>query len=160
MKTLTSTTMAYNRFQYWVKGPRLKKLHKLVPIQDKIRNGDFDWPEDVERDYLNQKAGLEKRIKEFEKKRGSGNIFDLEMEVQQTFKTSRVTLVKVQEELHSEEFKRLQAFREELEDLFRGGHDKGKLWEQVLDSAFERDCKDTMEYYLLYVEYWQNLRKK
>jgi hypothetical protein len=151
--------MAYKRFQYWVKGPRHKKLHKLVPVETKIKNGDFDWPEDVEKDYLNQKTGLEKRVQEYRKKTGRTGI-DIEMEIQQVFKTSRVTVMKVQEELYQEEEKRLQAFKEELENYFRGPHDKNKLWDQVLESALKEDCKDTMSFYNLYEKHWENLRNQ
>ena len=152
--------MAYNRFQYWVRGPRLKKLHKLHPIEKKIEHGDFDWPKDVENDYLNQKKALEKRIEAFKEGRKGSNPFDVEMDIVQTFKKSRVTLLKVQEELYQEEEKRLSALKEELEHLYRGKHDKNELWEQVIESALKEDCKDTMDFYLLYKEHWENLRNK
>ena len=152
--------MAYNRFQYWVKGPRHKKLHKLVPIQDKIKNGDFDWPVDVEKDYLNQKKDLEKRMVKFIESRKGGNKFDIEMDMVQVFKKTRVTLMKVEEEMYQEEEKRIQAFKEELENVFRGRHDRNELWEQVLESALKEDSKDTMDFYLLYEEHWKNLKNQ
>lgn len=152
--------MAYNRFQYWVRGPRLKKLHKLHPIEKKIGNGDFDWPKDVEEDYLNQKKALEKRIEAFKESRKESTPFDVEMDIVQTFKKSRVTLLKVQEELYQEEEKRLSALREELEHLYRGKHNKTKLWEQVVESALKEDCKDTMDFYLMYKEHWETLRNQ
>ena len=152
--------MSYNRFQYWVRGPRLQKLHKLQPIDVKIKHGDFDWPKDVEKDYLNQKKSLETRMEEYRQKHKGRNVLDVEMEMTQTFKKSRVTLMKVQEELYQEEEKRLEAFKDELENLYRGRHDKDKLWDEVLESALKEDCKDTMDFYLLYKEHWENLRHK
>ena len=152
--------MAYNRFQYWVKSPRHKKLHKLVPIQDKIKNGDFDWPVDVEKDYLNQKKHLDKKIQAFRESRRGSSESNIEMDINQVFKKTRVTLMKVEEELYEEEEKRLQAFKEELENIFRGGHNRNELWEQVLESALKEDCKDTMDFYLLYKEHWENLKNQ
>ena len=152
--------MAYNRFQYWVKGPRHRKLHKLQPIEEKIKNGDFDWPEDVERDYLNQKKDLERRVKAYEESRKGASRIDIDAEITQQFKKTRVTLMKVQEEMYLEDEKRIQAFKDELSSLFRGGYDKEKLWEQVLESSLKEDCKDTMDFYLLYKEHWENLKNQ
>lgn len=150
--------MSYNRFQYWVKGPRLKKLHKLKTIEEKIEHGDFDWPKDVERDYLNQKKDLERRVNEFIKSREGCNEEDTRMEIINRFKKGRVTLMKVQEEMYEEDEKRLMALKEELENIYRGRHDKDELWEQVLESALKEDCKDTMDFYLLYKEQFMKLK--
>lgn len=150
--------MSYNRFQYWVKGPRLKKLHKLQPIEKKIEHGDFDWPKDVEKDYLNQKKDLERRVSEFIKSREGCNKEDTQMEIINRFKKGRVTLMKVQEEMYQEEERRLMALKEELENLYRGKHDKNRLWDQVLESALKEDCKDTMDFYLLYKEQFMKLK--
>jgi multidrug efflux pump subunit AcrB len=152
--------MSYNRFQYWVKGPRLKKLHKLAPIEDKIRNGDFDWPQDVEKDYLNQKKQLDKRVEAYKESRVGSSQSDIELDIVQVFKKTRVTLMKVEEEMYNEEVERLQAFKEELQHIFRGRHNREELWEQVLESAHKEDCKDAMDFYLLYKKHWENLRNQ
>lgn len=152
--------MAYNRFQYWVKGPRHKKLHKLVSIQHKINNGDFEWPSDVEKDFMNQQKSLEKKMQEFCKQRQGRNQHDVEMEMIQAFKKTRVTLLKVQEELYKEEEIRLEDFRDTLFNEYRGVKDKEAFWEQVLEDSFKKDCQSTMEFYLLFVEHWERLRKQ
>lgn len=136
----------------------MKKLHKLHPIEKKIEHGDFDWPKDVENDYLNQKKALEKRIEAFKEGRKGSNPFDVEMDIVQTFKKSRVTLLKVQEELYQEEEKRLTALKEELEHLHRGKHDKDKLWEDVIEIALKEDAKDTMDFYLIYKEEFTKIK--
>jgi len=139
--------MSYNRFQYWVKGPRHKKLGKAYTVQDKIKNGDFEYPSDVLKDMKNQEKDLVRRMDEYRKaalKKGQRED-SIQEGIESTFKKARVSLLKIKEELFNEDERRLEEFKEaafyELYPYMDRGI-KQNLWDEILNQTLERSDMD------------------
>ena len=152
--------MSYNKFQYWIKGPRHKKLDKRHPIETRIENGDYEYPKDVLQDLLNQRKNLENRIEEYRRvslKQGLREESIAEG-IEQAFKKTRVTIKKVEEELIQEEERRLEEFREAAFYAIYPYMDqtiKQNLWDEILTESIERRDIDsrinnTMDFYIEY----------
>ena len=132
--------MSYNRFQYWVRGPRHKKLGVKHSIESQINNGDFEYPNDVKDDFLKQKKSLEKRTKEYWVTSRKKGITDesIRENIDQAFKKARVSIMKVQEELVQEEYKRLEEFRQAC---FRSNYPfldsdiKQMVWDNLIENC-------------------------
>jgi hypothetical protein len=132
--------MSYNRFQYWVRGPRHKKLGVKYSIQMQIENGDFEYPNDVKDDLSKQRESLEKRTKEYWVTSKSRGITDesIRENIDQVFKKARVSIMKVQEELVQEELVRLNEFKQAA---FRSNYPfldsdvKQMIWETLLENC-------------------------
>lgn len=139
--------MSYNRFQYWVKGPRHKKLSKAYPVQSRIENGDYEYPTDVLKDMKNQEKDLERRIEEYRKaalKKGQREE-SIQEGIESTFKKARVTLLKIQEELINEEERRLEEFKEAaFYELYPYMDQtiKQNLWDEILTDCLRRSDID------------------
>ena len=152
--------MSYNRFQYWVKGPRHKKLDKRHPIETRIENGDYEYPTDVLKDLLAQKENLEKRIQEYRRVSLKNGLREESISegIEQAFKKARVTIKKVEEELIEEENKRLEEFRLAAFASIYPYYSETKkqnLWDKILeDSIGRRDIdsriNNTMDFYMEY----------
>lgn len=149
--------MSYNRFQYWVRGPRHRKLSKAYPIEKRIENGDFEYPSDVLKDMNNQKKDLEKRMKEFRTqalKKGQGEE-SIREGLTTVFKKARVSLQKVHEELITEEETRLEEFKQAAFTALYPYLDikiKQAIWDNILertfnDSELNNKLSNTLEFY-------------
>ena len=132
--------MSYNRFQYWVRGPRHKKLGVKYSIESQINNGDFEYPNDVKNDLIKQRKSLEKRTKEYWVTSRKKGITDesIRENIDQAFKKARVSIMKVEEELLQEELKRLEDFKQAA---FRSNYPfldsdvKQMIWETLLENC-------------------------
>lgn len=139
--------MSYNRFQYWVRGPRHKKLGVKYSIESQINNGDFEYPNDVKNDLEKQRKSLEKRTKEYWVTSRKKGITDesIRENIDQAFKKARVSIMKVQEELVQEELKRLEEFKQAA---FRSNYPfldsdvKQMIWETLLENCLESRSVD------------------
>jgi len=154
--------MSYNKFQYWVKTPRHRKLGENKGIREKIDHGDFDYPNDVLKDVIGQRKALKKKEEEFIKmrlERGSA-MKDIEYDMEQVFKKTRVTLRKVEEELHIEEQKRLDAFEHACMKVMGPGIPltlKEEIFNQVLEAAvtdnnIDSRINNTMDFFNEYMK--------
>ena len=165
--------MSYNRFQYWIKGPRHRKLDKRHPIEKRIENGDYEYPTDVLKDLNNQRKSLENRIAEYREvnlRKGLREESILEG-IEHAFKKTRVTIKKVEEELLQEEERRLEEFREAAFKALYPYMDqtiKQNLWDAVIEESIMRKDIDsrinnTMDFYIEYknrlLEYIENCRE-
>ena len=139
--------MSYNRFQYWVRGPRHKKLGVKYSIQMQIENGDFEYPNDVKNDLMKQRKSLEKRTKEYWVTSKSRGITDesIRENIDQAFKKARVSIMKVQEELVQEEYKRLEEFKQAS---FRSNYPfldsdiKQMIWDNLIEICLKERRSD------------------
>ena len=152
--------MSYNRFQYWVRGPRHKKLGVKYSIQKQIENGDFEYPNDVKNDLMKQKKSLEKRVKEYQAVSRSKGLRDdsIRENIDQIYKKARVSIMKVEEELAKEELKRLEEFKQAA---FRSNYPfldldvKQMIWETLLENCLEKkrsndEINNTSDFYIEY----------
>lgn len=152
--------MSYNRFQYWVRGPRHKKLGVKYSIQKQIENGDFEYPNDVKNDLMKQKKSLEKRVKEYQAVSRSKGLRDdsIRENIDQIYKKARVSIIKVEEELAKEELKRLEEFKQAA---FRSNYPfldldmKQMIWETLLENCLEKkrsndEINNTSDFYIEY----------
>jgi len=152
--------MSYNRFQYWVRGPRHKKLGVKYSIQKQIENGDFEYPNDVKNDLMKQKKSLEKRVKEYWAVSRSKGLRDdsIRENIDQIYKKARVSIMKVEEELAKEELKRLEEFKQAA---FRSNYPfldldvKQMIWETLLENCLEKkrsndEINNTSDFYIEY----------
>ena len=152
--------MSYNRFQYWVRGPRHKKLGVKYSIQKQIENGDFEYPNDVKNDLMKQKKSLEKRVKEYWAVSRSKGLRDdsIRENIDQIYKKARVSIMKVEEELTKEELKRLEEFKQAA---FRSNYPfldldvKQMIWETLLENCLEKkrsndEINNTSDFYIEY----------
>lgn len=154
--------MSYNRFQYWVKTPRHKKLSDKKSIRDRIEHGDFDYPNDVVKDITGQRKALKKREEEYIQMRLSrgSKLTDIEQDMQQVFKKGRVTLRKVEEELIEEEQRRLDAFEQACMEVLGPTYPlevKEQIFNQVLEAAvvdnnIDSRINNTMDFYNEYIK--------
>ena len=132
--------MSYNRFQYWVRGPRHKKLGVKYDIESQIENGDFEYPNDVKNDLEKQRKTLEKRMKEYWETSRKKGISDesIRENIDQIFKKTRVSIMKVEEELLQEELKRLEEFKQACfisSYPFLDSSIKQTVWETLLENC-------------------------
>jgi len=139
--------MSYNRFQYWVKGPRHKKLGAKYDIESQIKNGDFEYPNDVKNDLEKQRKTLEKRMKEYWETSRKKGITDesIRENIDQIFKKTRVSIMKVEEELLQEELKRLEEFKQACfvnSYPFLDVSIKQMVWETLLENCLESRSED------------------
>jgi hypothetical protein len=158
--------MSYNRFQYWVRGPRHKKLGVKFSIQKQIENGDFEYPNDVKDDLLKQRKSLEKRTKEYWVTSKSKGITDesIRENIDQAFKKTRVSIMKVEEELEKEEYKRLEDFRQAA---FRSNYPfldsdvKQMIWDNLIEICLEERRSDDKinNTSAFYIEYNNRIEK-
>ena len=152
--------MSYNRFQYWVRGPRHKKLGVKYSIESQINNGDFEYPNDVKNDLIKQRKSLEKRTKEYWVTSRKKGITDesIRENIDQAFKKARVSIMKVQEELVQEELKRLEDFKQAA---FRSNYPfldsdvKQMIWETLLENCLgvrsvDNKINNTSDFYKEY----------
>lgn len=135
--------MSYNRFQYWVKGPRHRKLGSKYPIERRILNGDFEYPSDVKTDYENQQKDLNRRIEEYRTQSIKKGLREdsINQNIDQIFKKARVTLMKVLEELEQEELERLDEFKEAAFNELYPYMDrkiKQNIWDEILNQCLEQ----------------------
>ena len=166
--------MSYNRFQYWIKGPRHRKLDKRHPIEKRIENGDYEYPTDILKDLNNQRKTLEKRIEEYRKENLKKGLREESISegIEQVFKKARVTIRKVEEELLQEEERRLQEFKEAAFGALYPYMDqtiKQNLWEAVIEESImikdiDSRINTSMDFYIEYknrlLEYIENRRQK
>lgn len=139
--------MSYNRFQYWVRGPRHKKLGIKFSIQRQIDNGDFEYPNDVKNDLMKQRKSLEKRIKEYQAVSCSKGLRDesIRENIDQIYKKARVSIMKVEEELAKEELKRLDEFKQAS---FRSNYPfleldvKQMIWDNLIEICLREKRSD------------------
>ena len=139
--------MSYNRFQYWVRGPRHKKLGVKYDIESQIENGDFEYPNDVKNDLEKQRKTLEKRMKEYWETSRKKGISDesIRENIDQIFKKTRVSIMKVEEELLQEELKRLEEFKQACfisSYPFLDSDVKQMIWETLLENCLESRSED------------------
>jgi hypothetical protein len=139
--------MSYNRFQYWIKGPRHKKLGVKFSIEKQIENGDFEYPNDVKNDLLKQKKSLEKRMKDYwtvSRKKGMQDE-TIRENIDQAFKKTRISIMKVQEELVQEELKRLDEFKQAAfrsSYPFLGSDVKQMIWDNLIEICLREKRSD------------------
>jgi hypothetical protein len=139
--------MSYNRFQYWVRGPRHKKLGIKFSIQRQIENGDFEYPNDVKNDLMKQKKSLEKRVKEYQAVSRNKGLRDesIRENIDQVYKKARVSIMKVEEELAKEELKRLDEFKQAC---FRSNYPfleldvKQMIWDNLIEICLREKRSD------------------
>ena len=158
--------MSYNRFQYWVRAPRHKKLGVKFSIEKQIENGDFEYPNDVKDDLIKQRKSLEKRTKEYWVTSRSKGITDesIRENIDQAFKKARVSIMKVQEEFVQEEYKRLEDFRQAA---FRSNYPfldsdiKQMIWDNLIEICLkERRSDDKINNTsAFYIEYNNRIEK-
>ena len=139
--------MSYNRFQYWVRGPRHKKLGVKYDIESQIENGDFEYPNDVKNDLEKQRKTLEKRMKEYWETSRKKGITDesIRENIDQIFKKTRVSIIKVEEELLQEELTRLEEFKQACfisSYPFLDSDVKQMVWETLLENCLESRSED------------------
>jgi hypothetical protein len=139
--------MSYNRFQYWVRAPRHKKLGVKFSIEKQIENGDFEYPNDVKNDLIKQRKSLEKRIKDYWTVNRKKGIKDesIRENIDQVFKKARVSIMKVQEELVQEELVRLNEFKQAA---FRSNYPfldsdvKQMIWDNLIEICLKEKRSD------------------
>lgn len=142
--------MSYNRFQYWVRGPRHKKLGVKYSIESQINNGDFEYPSDVKNDLIKQRKSLEKRTKEYWVTSRKKGITDesIRENIDQAFKKARVSIMKVEEELLQEELKRLEDFKQacfKSNYPFLDSDVKQMIWETLLENCLGMSGSDNID---------------
>jgi hypothetical protein len=152
--------MSYNRFQYWVRGPRHKKLGVKYSIESQINNGDFEYPNDVKNDLIKQRKSLEKRTREYWVTSRKKGITDesIRENIDQAFKKARVSIMKVEEELLQEELKRLEDFKQaafKSNYPFLDSDVKQMVWETLLENCLrvrsvDNKINNTSDFYKEY----------
>ena len=158
--------MSYNRFQYWVRAPRHKKLGVKFSIEKQIENGDFEYPNDVKNDLIKQRKSLEKRTKEYWVTSKSKGITDesIRENIDQAFKKARVSIMKVEEELEKEEYKRLEDFKQAA---FRSNYPfldsdvKQMIWDNLIEICLKEKRSDDKinNTSAFYIEYNNRIEK-
>ncbi len=129
--------MSYNRFQWWRTLPRHKKKCNQSHPLDKIRNGDFEYPREVQQDLENAQTDLRRLEQELEERMIKSSATDIEYAKRESFRLKRVRITKLKEELALEDIQRIESFREILHKTFWPGMDK-EVKDLILDDIYDR----------------------
>lgn len=120
--------MGYNRFRWWSKGKRHKRLPANAPLLAKIQNGDFEVSSYYEEAKQAQKDAdriydevYQRRIKH------SSDIKSIEQDAREASKMRRIAREKLLESALEEEQKLLTELKLELEKEF-----EKDLWDKAL----------------------------
>lgn len=136
--------MAYNRFRWWSKGKKHRKLPKNAPLLSKIRNGDFEVSSYYEEAKQAQKDAERIYNKVYEERsKFSDDTNAIELDARDASRMRRIAREKLLEAALEEEQKLLSQLKLELEEEF--GKD---LWEKAMER--QRGKGTTEDLYLWY----------
>ena len=146
--------MAYNKYRWWTKGKRHKRLPSKAPLLLKIRNGDFDYSEMfLEAAEMKENS---KEIYELTYKNYIGN--DERNRVAAALDSSRmkrVKALKLMEEADKDENRILNELRTALREEFDLDRDND-LWDKAMERQrgkgtiedlywwYKKQCKETI----------------
>jgi hypothetical protein len=128
-----------NMFYWWRRYPIHKSLHKNKPIDDKIKNGDFDYSpywEQIQYEYYWLAEAIVKAKQE------KGWCVEKERDIRTTY-NKRIS--KLGDDALKDEFERFESFKKELKSSYGGN--KEKIDEFV--NTFEGSLDECATYYKL-----------